>query len=116
MAYGDLEERTMTNDMMPPYSASVFWALGMLERAEEEVAEFRMLELPIEEADDTVIMLEKFAELTDVLNTFKEDTFLEWTDRMRNEASTYVEENIIVRPDPSTIVVNFNAEVSTSVY
>ena len=111
MAYPELTDRTMTNDMMPPYSASVFWAHGMLERAADEVADFRILELPIEEADDTQSMLEKYAELTEILNGFKDDTFNDWCKKMNEEASGYVDDFVVKRPDPETININFNAEV-----
>jgi len=101
----------MTSDMMPPHSASVFWAAGMIERAADEIADFKLLELPIEEAEDTQIMFEKAAELTEILNKFKDQTFEDWCAKMKSEAPTYLDEPIITRPDPSTVNVNFNAEV-----
>lgn len=96
---------------MPPHSASVYWAKGMLERAQKHIDEFKYLELPIEGNDDVKLIFEKGEELNEIIKDFMGDTYKEWSDLMKDEAGTYLEENVI-RRDGDQIVVSFNTEVS----
>jgi len=83
----------------------------MLDRATEEVEQFKYLELPVEGSEEAQGMLAIYEELKQVLTTCKDQTYASWKAKMDKEGSEYLEEFIIKREDASSIFVNFSVEV-----
>lgn len=96
---------------MPPHSASISWLAGMIERANEEVENFKFLELPIQESEEAQRMLKKADELITILTQYKDKTNEDWKALMEKDACDYLEEYIVRREDLSTISISFSNEV-----
>ncbi|ODN03963.1 Dynein beta chain, ciliary [Orchesella cincta] len=105
-------ERNQIYSQYPPYSASVYWARGMKERFEENMEQFKALELVVDDKEASELLQDKFTELSEVLDKMQEDTFKEWKGNVDSEAGEWLKENIFgTNPIDNSLVVNFRSEL-----
>lgn len=114
LAYDDPADRREVCRTMPPYSASVHWARNMLSRIQEPVDQFKSLDLPVANGPEAKRMLEKYEDLSELLNEFIDKTYMDWQEKVKDKVLEYLNQHLITREHERSIVINFNTEVIIS--
>jgi hypothetical protein len=118
-----IDKRENTDPAYPPYSASVHWGADMKERCEENIEQFKSLQLPIDDEDAINLLYEKQGELSEVLTKFQKETFDQWAKFVNAEGNEWLKEYIFSKSEDMSddeegggggngnLVVNFRSEV-----
>lgn len=78
------------------------------------MAQFRSLELTVEDKESLELLNDKFTELVEILQRLQDDSYQEWKATVEAQAGGWLKEHLFgAEKEDGSLVVNFNHEVGS---
>lgn len=107
-----VRERTGIYQQFPPYSASLYWVKDMQDSLDENMQQFKSLNLQVEDQDLVKTLDERHQSFSKTLQDFQLKTFEDWKQEVADEGEGWLSESLFLDGEElDNLVVNFQPEL-----
>ncbi|CAK8694647.1 unnamed protein product [Clavelina lepadiformis] len=100
------------NKNMPMVAGAIRWSKELCQRIQNPYGNFRHIQHPIMESDEGNRMEKKYAEMMQLLKSFEESIYAQWTTSVDERSQYNLNQPLITRnSDTNLISVNFNPQL-----